>query len=77
MINHTLDTLGQDNIDSLTDNVLLRLMMNHEDCYYKNARSDPRSPLATACRKRDDMTLIVYKFPAPRRRSSFSDLTSP
>ena len=63
-------------MDSLAENVLLRLMQNHEVCYYKNASKDQRSPLATACRKRDDMTMIVYKFPIPRRSSSIHDLTS-
>lgn len=64
-------------VDSIAVDVLLRLMQIHEDCYNKNASRDPRSPLATACRKRDDMTLIVHKFPTRSRRSSSHDLTSP
>ena len=55
--------------DSMADFVLFRLMQIHEDCYSKNARRDPRSPLATECRKRDDMTLIMYKFPPPASSS--------
>ena len=56
-------------VDTMADYLLLRLMQIHEDCYSKNARVDPRSPLATSCRKRDDMTLIFYKFPAPTTTS--------
>ena len=51
-------------VDTMADYLLLRVMQIHEDCYTNNARVDPRSPLATSCRKRDDMTLIFYKFPA-------------
>lgn len=47
----------------LADNVLGRLCKIHSDCYEKHARQDLRSPLAVSCRKRDDMTLLVYKFP--------------
>ena len=56
-------------IDAMGDYLLFRIMQIHEDCYSKNASVDPRSPLATACRKRDDMTLILYKFPAPASTS--------
>ena len=47
---------------TVSDGVLDRLQKIHKDTYERNARIDPRSPLANACRKRDDMTLIVYKF---------------
>ena len=47
-------------------NVLKRISTIHSDCYETNARKDPRSPLAVSCRKRDDMTLVVYKFPDSR-----------
>ena len=45
------------------DGVLAKLSKIHRDCYTNNARKDPRSDLAVSCRKRDDMTLLVYKFP--------------
>lgn len=45
------------------DRVIDRLAKIHQDTYTKSARSDPRSPKAVACRKRDDMTLMIYKFP--------------
>ena len=57
-------------VDAMADYLLLRLMQIHEDCYTKNARKDPRSPLATSCRKRDDMTLIFHKFPTPTSTTS-------
>lgn len=38
------------------------LKETHEKTYQKHANIDPRSPLAVQCRKRDDMTLIVYCF---------------
>lgn len=56
-------------VDSMADYLLLRVMQIHENCYSTNARVDPRSPLATSCRKRDDMTLIFYKFPTPTSTS--------
>lgn len=63
MINRGISS-GQP-FDSMADYSLFRLMQIHEDCYSKHAQRNPRSPLATACRKRDDMTLIIYKFPSP------------
>ena len=45
------------------DGVLSRVAKIHRDCYSNNAKKDPRSDRAVACRKRDDMTLLVYKFP--------------
>lgn len=45
------------------DGVLGRVAKIHRDCFTNNSRINPRSDLAVACRKRDDMTLLVYKFP--------------
>lgn len=47
----------------VADNVLGRISKIHSDCYERNAKEDPRSPMAVSCRKRDDMTLLVYTFP--------------
>ncbi len=45
------------------DGVLARVAKIHRDCYTSNSRKNSQSDLAVACRKRDDMTLLVYKFP--------------
>ncbi len=73
LTNMILRAISQQGIpaDAMADYVLFRVMQIHEDCYSRNARVDPRSPLATSCRKRDDMTLIFYKFPpAPTSTTS-------
>lgn len=50
--------------ERLSDNLLERIATINQDCYKKSAQEDgPRSDRAVACRKRDDMSLIVYKFP--------------
>lgn len=58
--------LALNEFDFVADNVLGRISKIHSDCYEANARKDPRSPMAVSCRKRDDMTLLVYKFPDSR-----------
>ena len=47
----------------LSREVLETIASEHRNVYQKHASVDKRSPLAVQCRKRDDMTLIVYKFP--------------
>ena len=47
--------------EDLSSNVLERIASVNKDAYMTNARKDVRSQLAVACRKRDDMTLIVHK----------------
>ena len=42
--------------------VLSKIEENHHKTYQENAQTDVKSPLAIQCRKRDDMTLIVYRF---------------
>ena len=42
--------------------VLQKIKMEHERMYRINAKKDQRSHLAVQCRKRDDMTMILYKF---------------
>ena len=39
--------------------ILEKITAAHEHTYYE---SNPPSPLAVQCRKRDDMTLVVYQF---------------
>lgn len=65
MINHELPTSrsGTKSFTTVSDRVLQRLQHIHHDRYQKCAKEDERSENAVACRKRDDMTLLVYKFP--------------
>ena len=42
--------------------VLKRIRQIQYDLYQRSARLNNRSPAAVANRKRDDMTLIIYKF---------------
>ena len=59
----------------LAESVVARIIKIHEDTYRREALKDARSPLAVNCRKRDDTTCIIYKFPpkaAPRTRQPSS-----
>ena len=49
--------------DVLADRVVGRIRAIHEDAYKNHAARDVRSPVAVACRKRDDMTLLIHQFP--------------
>ncbi len=51
------------NFQTVSDRVLERVARIHQDTYQRGAAKDPRSPIAVTCRKRDDMTLLTYKFP--------------
>ena len=64
MVNHEQYQLVAQNrqFGILTDRVLERIRANHEDAYKRNATVDVRSKVAVACRKRDDMTLLVHQF---------------
>ena len=53
----------QPNCTNLADLVVDRIATVHRDTYQRAASKDVRSPVAVACRKRDDMTLLIYKFP--------------
>lgn len=55
--------VSQGKFENCADMTLSRIAQIHSDCYERHARNDPRAPLAVACRKRDDMTLLVYRFP--------------
>lgn len=61
MLIHSLEQ-RQGRFEHIADSILARVLKIHRDCYYRHARRDPRAPLAVSCRKRDDMTLLVYKF---------------
>lgn len=50
------------NFTPVADRVVGRISQIHHDTYQRRARVDARSPIAVACRKRDDMTLLIYKF---------------
>lgn len=50
----------------LADTVLARISKLHEKAYQTAAARDPRSTLAVNCRKRDDMTCVIYKFSPPK-----------
>lgn len=54
---------NQPNFSNLADGVVDRIANIHRDTYRREASQDVRSPVAVACRKRDDMTLLIYKFP--------------
>ena len=43
-------------------NILQEIRQTQYDLYQISASEDVRSPMAIANRKRDDMTLLVYKF---------------
>ena len=47
-------------MEELAKNILHRIHRIHEDTYKR--WTEMENPLAVRCRKRDDMTLIVYKF---------------
>jgi TAK1-binding protein 1 len=63
-VNHESDQLvaQKRRFNVLADRVLGRIRAIHEDAYKNNAAQDVRSPVAVACRKRDDMTLLVHQF---------------
>ncbi len=48
--------------ESVAKDTLTQLQHDHYKVYSEHVVSDPQSSLAIQCRKRDDMTLIVYKF---------------
>ena len=62
MIDHVVRS-GNKRIRTVSDKVLGRIAQIHQDTYQRSAAVDVRSPVAVSCRKRDDMTLVFYKFP--------------
>ena len=61
LINHTLK--WQPNSSNVADKIVDRIAMVHKDTYQRAASVDVRSPVAVACKTRDDMTLLIFKFP--------------
>lgn len=47
---------------SIAMQTLKRIRQIQHDLYQRSARESERSPAAIANRKRDDMTLVIYKF---------------
>ena len=47
---------------SIAQTTLDQVAHLHEEAFQRSAKEDVRSPKAVACRKRDDMTLVVYTF---------------
>ena len=54
---------------SIAQSTLDQVAHLHEKAFQRSAQQDIRSPKATACRKRDDMTLVVYTFHGPSNSS--------
>ena len=48
--------------DKIAINILQEICQRQHDLFQKMASKDVRSPMAIANRKRDDMTLVIYKF---------------
>ena len=48
--------------DGIAFNILKEIRQNQHDLFQLLAGEDVRSPMAIANRKRDDMTLMIYKF---------------
>ena len=60
MLIYYLQDSTSDNLQKLANDILDRIRRVHEDTYKKWTQE--KDPLAVQCRKRDDMTLVVYKF---------------
>ena len=60
MIEQQIKKYGWDN--NIAMHTLKRICQIQSDFYQRSAREDQRSPAAIANRKRDDMTLVIYKF---------------
>jgi len=56
------DSIKEGGIQKAASNVLKHIRQRQYDLYQKSAQKDANSPVATANRKRDDMTLVVYQF---------------
>lgn len=64
MVNHEKSKITEQKrkFDILADRVIGRTRAIHEDAYKRHAEVDVRAPVAVACRKRDDMTLLIHQF---------------
>ena len=59
---HTYAQTPGAEFSSIAQSTLDQVAHLHEEAFQRSAQQDVRSPKATACRKRDDMTLIVSTF---------------
>ena len=48
--------------EAVAINILQEIRQTQYKLYHKSAGEDIHSPVAVANRKRDDMTLVIYKF---------------
>lgn len=48
--------------NNIASSILKRIRQVQYDLFQRTARDNPRSDVAIANRKRDDMTLMIYKF---------------
>lgn len=60
MIEQHIKRSGWDN--SVALHILKKIRQIQYNLYQQSARENERSPTAIANRKRDDMTLVIYKF---------------
>ena len=61
MVHRCAQTPGVE-FSSIAQTTLDQVAHLHEEAFQRSAQHDVRSPKAAACRKRDDMTLVVYSF---------------
>ena len=61
MVHRCAQTPGVE-FSSIAQTTLDQVAHLHEEAFQRSAKDDVRSPKAMACRKRDDMTLVVYAF---------------
>ena len=60
IINHEMK--GISSFSVISDRTIDRIRKVHENAFTEHAKKDVRSPMAVSCRKRDDMTLVIYQF---------------
>lgn len=63
-----LNTLNRELASALSfslvaERVLQSIAHSHHTAFQRSAAVDRASAMAVACRKRDDMTLVIYRFP--------------
>ena len=56
------DRITKHGINNAALNILENICQMQYDLFQRSAHEDPRSELAVANRKRDDMTLVIYRF---------------
>ena len=61
MVHTYAQTPGME-FSSIAQSTLAQVAHLHEEAFQRSAQQDARSPKAIACRKRDDMTLVLCTF---------------